>query len=132
MVTEPAATPVAWVGRPCELIVATDVLEDVQEPPCTGLVVPFSYTAVAVKDWFRPTSTLAEVGEMVMDESRGAPTVSVAEPVTVPKVAEMLAVPATSAVTSPWLPLAFDACATATSLDDQVACEVRSTVAPLL
>ena len=77
MVTEPAATPVAWVGRPCELIVATDVLEDVQEPPCTGLVVPFSYTAVAVKDWFRPTSTLAEVGEMVMDESRGAPTVSV-------------------------------------------------------
>ena len=65
-----------------------------------------------------------------MDESSGAPTVKVAVPETLPSVAVMVAFPATNAVATPLLLLAFDAWATVVSLDDHVTWAVRSAVAP--
>lgn len=75
---------------------------------------------------------LATAGLMIRDARVGAPTVSVAVPETEPSVAVILAEPATRAVAKPWLPLAFETCATLMSLDDQVAWVVRSTAEPLL
>ena len=73
----------------------------------------------------------AVVGAIKMDDRRGAPTVRAAVPETLPNVAVIVAVPATSEVARPLLPAALETWAMPVLLDDQVTCVVRSGVAPL-
>ena len=75
-----------------------------------------------------PSGTDGEAGVMVIDTSLAAVTSTLAEPVTVPSVAEMTAVPAPSAVTSPFEPAAFETKATVGVSDDQLTLAVMSAV----
>src|SRR5215813_355644 len=75
-----------------------------------------------------PSGTDGAAGVMVIDRSMAAVTSTLAEPVTVPRVAEMTAVPAPSAVTTPFEPAAFETNAMVGMSDDHVTLAVMSAV----
>ena len=67
-------------------------------------------------------------GEIVIETSAAAVTVTDAEPLTLPKAAVIVAVPPLSPVTVPFEPVALEAVAIAALLDCQVTDCVRSAV----
>jgi hypothetical protein len=96
-----------------------------------GVLVPFWNTAVAVNACVPPATTEAVVGEMVIEDRTGAPTVKVAVPDTPASVAVTVVVPEVSVAATPLLPVAFEIWATAMLLDDHMTWVVTSTEAPL-
>jgi len=67
----------------------------------SGLVVPSLYRPLAVKSAVPPTGILGVSGEIWIDCSVAAVTVSTVDPETDPSVAEMVLVPMATAVASP-------------------------------
>ena len=122
---EPVATAVA---RPLELMVATDVVAEVQVTvELTFPVEPSLYLAVALNCWVAPIATLGLAGDTVMELKEGA-TVSVALPLIPLTVAVTLVEPAATACASPLvLTVATDWVVAA-----QVADEVTFAVEPSL
>ena len=59
----------------------------------------------AVNCWVLPSTIEEFTGDNVIETSAALPTVSVAEPVTEPRVAVMMACPAPALVASPFVPL---------------------------
>jgi len=123
MVAVPTPVPVA---NPLPATVAT-VIED--EPHVTELVrvcvLPSLYVPVAVNCWLVPFAIVVLEGTIDMETRTGAVTATLAEPVTAPELALMLAVPS-------WLPITNPAVtvATAGEEDVHVAAAVRSCVVP--
>jgi hypothetical protein len=128
----PAPMPVA---RPCEpaalLIVAMVAVSVVQATLVVmSSVEPSEYVPVAVNCSVVPTGVDGVAGVMEIHKSVAGVTVTVAEPLTAPSAAVMLAVPADTAVTVPCEPAAFDTAAVPDALDDHVTLSVRSAVEP--
>jgi hypothetical protein len=99
MVAVPGATLVA---NPPLLTVATPVAD---EDHCTVLlrfcVLPLLYFPVAVNCWPLPAATVAVAGVTEIDVNSAAVTVNVAEPLIVPDLAVMVAVPGATPVANP-------------------------------
>jgi hypothetical protein len=128
MVTLPTATAVA---SPEELIVATEVFDDVQAADALTLaVVPLLYVAVAVYCCVAPAAMLAVAGVTARTVIVGgaAVTVTAAVALTPSSAAVIVAEPAATPVTSPAaLTVAVD------ELDEvQVTKDVTVAVVPLL
>jgi hypothetical protein len=83
---------------------------------------------VAVNCWVKPAATEVAAGVTEIDASRGGATVKVAEPLMMPEVALMVAVPCATPVAKP-LPLTV---AVWVAEDVQAAEVVRFCVVPLL
>ena len=124
MVVVPAATAVA---RPLLLTVATDGFEELQVTcAVTSKLVPSEYAPVAVSCWVTPIGML-ELADVTRMEDRVAEvTVREAPPGIPPEVAEMVVVPAATAVARPLLlTVATD------GFDElQVTCAVTSWLVP--
>jgi hypothetical protein len=122
--------PVArLVAKPTPLMVATVVEEELQLALVVRFcVVPLLYVPVAVNCCVYPAATEAVPGVTEIEVSTGAVTVNVADPLIVPDVALMVAVPCVKVVASP------AALIVATVRDDElhVAVVVRFCVVPLL
>jgi hypothetical protein len=121
-VVVPTATAVA---SPLAAIVAVAVLDDAHVTVVVRFCVERSvYVPVAVNCCVRPFATVGLAGVTAMETSVAGCTVSVAFPVTVPEVAEMVVVPIATVVARP--PAAMVAVAV---LDEaHVAVTVRSCV----
>jgi len=124
IVVVPTATVVA---RPPAAMVAVAVLDDAQVTEVVRSCVELSvYVPVAVNCGFSPLATLELAGVTAMETSAGPVTVRMVLPVMLPEVAEIVVVPAATAVARP--PVAIVAVVV---LDDaQVAVVVRSCVEP--
>jgi hypothetical protein len=125
-VAEMVVVPVARVvARPPAAMVAVAVLDDAQVTEAVRFCVELSvYVPVAVNCCVRPFATLGLAGVTAMETSAADITVSVVLPVMLPEVAEMVVVPAATAVARP--PAAMVAVAV---LDEaHVAVAVRSCV----
>ncbi len=90
IVAVPCATLVA---SPVPVIVATEEFEEVQLAVVRFWVVPLLYVPVAVNCCVSPAATDAALGAIDIEVKTAAVTVSVAEPLMVPKVAVMVADP---------------------------------------
>jgi len=127
-VAEMVGVPAAWlVARPPTAIVAATVLLDAQVAVEVRFCVePSVYVPVAVNCSVSPAGTLGFAGVTAIETSAAAFTVSVVVPLMLPEVAEIVVVPAATAVARP--PAAIVAAAV---LDDaQVAVDVRFCVEP--
>lgn len=99
IVTEPTATPVA---RPLELIVATDVLDELQVAvEVKSCVVASDNVPVAVICFVKRVTTLEPVGVTAKEERDTDVTVKVVLSETPPHAAVMVVVPAATAVAKP-------------------------------
>jgi hypothetical protein len=126
IVAVPCATLVA---KPLLLTVATEVADDVHVAVLVNVcVVPLLYVPVAANCWVKPAATDGEAGVTEIDTNTAAVTVSVAEPLIVPEVAVMVALPCVRLVDSPLL------LTVATEVADEVhvAVLVNVCVVPLL
>ena len=126
----PIATAVSVPSSPVALLtVATVVvsLDQVTLPVMSTLELS-EYLPCAVREAVVPIGSDGFVGEIVIDTNAAAVTVTVAEPLTVPSVALIVALPPLTAVTVPCVPLAFETVATAMLLDCQVTDCVRFAV----
>ncbi len=138
-VAEPLIVPEAAVivALPCATLVASPplltvaivVAEEVQVAVVVRVcVVPLLYVPVAANCCVLPAATEAVAGVTEIEVSTGAVTVSVAEPLIVPDLAVIVALPCATLVASP--PLLTVATDFAEEL--QVAVLVRFCVVPLL
>src|SRR6266478_1851567 len=111
-VVEPVTLPeVAWmvalpvpaaVASPAVLLLATVALSEVQVTELVRFCVLVSLNVpVAVNCWVVPLGIEGLAGVTAMDTSVATVTVSVVEPVTLPEVAWMVALPVPAAVASP-------------------------------
>lgn len=75
-----------------------------------------------------PTTTVAEEGETAIESRVAAFTLKLVDPVTLPKVAVIVASPMPALVASPWLPVVLLITATEVVEELHVAVEVRSCV----
>ena len=103
MLDVPAATP--W-ARPAALIVATEVVAEAQVTgPVRSAVEASRYVPVAVNCWVAPAAIEGLAGVTAMLCRVAAVTVRTVEPLTTPRVALMVLVPAAT----PWArPVAVD------------------------
>ncbi len=100
IVTVPAATPVA--NPVCCPTVAIAVLDEVQLADVVRFfVLPSLYVPVAVNCWVEPAPIEAVPGVTAMELNTAAVTVNVADPLIVPDVAVIVAVPCAMLVASP-------------------------------
>jgi hypothetical protein len=127
-VAEMVGVPAAWVvARPPAAIVAAAVLDDAQVAVAVRFcVVPSVYVPVAVNCSVNPADTLWFAGVTAMETSAAGVTVSAVLPVMLPEVAEIVVVPAATAVARPLAAMV----AVAVLDDAQVAVEVRFCVEP--
>ena len=96
---DPAA---ALVARPLAVIVATEVVPEVQmTEDVMSCVVPSEYAPVALNGSVIPTATLGLAGVTVIDSSVAVVTVRVAFPEMLPDVAVMTDEPAVTLVARP-------------------------------
>ena len=134
--TDPDVTPmevVPWaaaVANPAvpvaTLIVATFKLLEVQCPVVVrSCVVPSVKVPVAVNCWVVPTGVVAVGGLIAIETSAAAVTVRSVEPLTVPEVAVIVAVPIPALCARPALIVATEFASVA-----QVTVEVKSCVLP--
>jgi len=99
IVVEPAATVVA---SPDPLMEAVAGVEDVQVTPLVkSKLEPSVYVAVAVYCWLMPMARVKPTGVTEMEAMLGAVTARLVDCETPAKLAEMLVVPAATAVTMP-------------------------------
>jgi hypothetical protein len=83
-------------------IVATVVAEDVHLAVAVRFcVVPLLYVPVAVNCWLEPKGTDGVDGVTLIEVRTAAVTVSVADPLTVPETAEIVATPGATPVARP-------------------------------
>jgi len=109
------------------LIVATVATVELQCPLCVrSCVLPSVKVPVAMNCCVMPRETVGAGGLIVIDTSAAAVTVSSVDPLTVPELAVMLAIPITTICASPALLIV----AVETVSDDHVAVLVRSCVLP--
>jgi hypothetical protein len=115
------------VARPPPVMEATDVNAEVQATELVkSWVLPSVYVPVAVNCWVRPLATDGFVGATAMETRFGVVTVKTVEPVMLPEVAAIVAVPWILAVVSPEL----ETVATAVAEEVQLAEVVRFCVLP--
>jgi hypothetical protein len=99
MVTVPE---VRLVATPLLLTVAIDVAEELHVALLVRFcVVPLLYVPVALYCCVKPAAMDAEVGVTAIELSTAVVTVNVVEPLTVPDLAVIVAVPTATAVASP-------------------------------
>jgi len=111
------------------LIVATVATVELQCPACvTSCVVPSVYVPVAVYGCVIPNGIVVAAGLIVIDTSTAAVTVSSVDPLTLPTLAVIVAVPCPTLLASPVLL----AVAVETVSDVHVAVLLRSCVLPSL
>jgi hypothetical protein len=125
---EIVAVPGAWVvARPLVAMVAAAAFVDVQVTEAVRFCVePSVYVPVAVNGSVSPAGTLTLAGVTVMETSAAGVTVSVAFPVMLLEVAEIVVAPGATVVARPPAPMVA-----AAVLDDaQAAVDVRFWVEP--
>ncbi len=138
--TDPRVAPIAdvpspvLVANPELLIVATAVFPAVQATEVVmSWVLPSEYVPVAVNCWVAPKSIDGRAGATAIATRVGAEvTVNLVEPVTLPDVALMVAVPPANALANPFVPATLLIVATALLLLFHVTDCVRSDFLPLL
>jgi hypothetical protein len=103
IVVVPVAIELERPAVSCEsLIVATWGTLELQCPDCvTSCVVPSLNTAIAVNAWVIPSGIVESDGLMETETGTAAVTVTVAELVSVPAFAVMIAVPMVTALAIP-------------------------------
>jgi hypothetical protein len=97
------------VARPPAAIVATEVVDEPQVAVLVRFcVLPSLYVPVAVNCWVVPLAIDAVLGVTAIEVSTGAVTVNVADPLIVPDVAVMVALPCATPEASPALTVATE------------------------
>jgi hypothetical protein len=127
IVADPAA---ALLASPPLFTVATEFAEEVQVAVLVRFcVVPLLYVPVAVNCCVWPAATEAVAGVTAIEVNAGGVTVKVVEPLMVPDLAVIVAVPEATPVANPVLLLTV---ATVAFEELQLAVVVRFCVVPLL